>query len=145
MTFPLRRRTLAHVPGTESPVPQALLEVPVQLEISGSDSSCATSAERLLDSLGLGLKSVRLSYESGTEHEALYGARHDTKARSNALNAIARIGSEEAVGAGARQSARAIEDRPIAAPPNIVFKASGPRTGRRIKRDRDAKSDSGRH
>src|SRR6266851_4647682 len=105
-------------------------------------SSAATSLESLIDSLGL--KSVRLvslSYVSGTEHKALHAARHAegavnlTKARNNELNAVARIGSDEADGAGVHQSrAHAIEGRPDAVASTILAKVSSTRPGRRIER-----------
>ncbi len=78
---------------------------------------------------------MSLSYGSRTEHVALHGARNRTKARDNALNAIPRIGNDEAAGGGAQRScAGAIEDRPAAGSSVIPDEALSTRPGRRIER-----------
>lgn len=90
-----------------------------------------------------------LSYGSRTLHQALYTARHAegavnrTKACDDELNAITRIGNDEALGAGCHLScACAIEARPNAAPSSLILaKALGTRPGRRIKRGGGANND----
>src|SRR5260370_35635159 len=95
--------------------------------------------------LGDRLVRVRLSYGSRAELEVRHAARHGNRtiARKNGLNAITRIGNDETVRAGGRQSACAIPDRPAAAPSMIPAKALATRPGRRIKRGRGANNGPG--